>query len=235
MSYQSYYPNGWQSGESGKTPITPEALQHMENGIKNSAPGGFGLGATWGNPIYDANQAVVNGVYACADPLNCENFVTAEAMQYGPLVVFARHQNIKQIQYFRSYKVVRFSEDSGNTWSPWEWENPPMRVGVEYRTTERWNDAPVYAKLVNIGKIAASMSVSTGINNARVVRASITWANMLANFHDFTTTTLAGWDFTAWTNLSEVRVKAGADAVASGGNVYAEFRYAYYTDEGAVA
>ena len=28
-----------------------------------------------------------------------------------------------------------------------EWFNPPMLLGVEYRTTERWNGAPVYAQL----------------------------------------------------------------------------------------
>lgn len=33
MSYSPYYPNGWLSGESGNTPITPEALNHMEQGI----------------------------------------------------------------------------------------------------------------------------------------------------------------------------------------------------------
>jgi hypothetical protein len=36
MSYSSYYPNGWQSGEAGATPITPAALNYMENGIKNA-------------------------------------------------------------------------------------------------------------------------------------------------------------------------------------------------------
>lgn len=38
MSYEKYYPGGWQSGESGGTPITPEALNHMEAGIENAAP-----------------------------------------------------------------------------------------------------------------------------------------------------------------------------------------------------
>lgn len=28
-----------------------------------------------------------------------------------------------------------------------EWFNPPMLLGVEYRTTERWNGLPVYAQL----------------------------------------------------------------------------------------
>lgn len=33
MSYQKYYPNGWQNGQSGGTPITAEALNHMEDGV----------------------------------------------------------------------------------------------------------------------------------------------------------------------------------------------------------
>lgn len=33
MAYSKYYPNGWKSGEVGATPITPEALNNMENGI----------------------------------------------------------------------------------------------------------------------------------------------------------------------------------------------------------
>lgn len=32
----------------------------------------------------------------------------------------------------------------------WEWVNPPM-TGLEYRTTERYNGKPVYAKVVNCG------------------------------------------------------------------------------------
>ena len=41
----------------------------------------------------------------------------------------------------------------GNTWLPWEWVNPPMNVGVEYRTTERYLGKPVYCKLVNFGAL----------------------------------------------------------------------------------
>ena len=33
MSYSPYYAGGWQSGELGATPITPAALNHMDNGI----------------------------------------------------------------------------------------------------------------------------------------------------------------------------------------------------------
>ena len=33
MSYSKYYSGGWQSGETGNTPITPDALNHIEDGI----------------------------------------------------------------------------------------------------------------------------------------------------------------------------------------------------------
>lgn len=36
MSYKPYYTNGWKSGEAGGTPITPEALNHMEQGIEQA-------------------------------------------------------------------------------------------------------------------------------------------------------------------------------------------------------
>ena len=32
-SYNPYYSGGWQSGEEGGTPITPDALNHMDGGI----------------------------------------------------------------------------------------------------------------------------------------------------------------------------------------------------------
>ena len=36
MSYQPYYTNKWQSGEAGATPITPAALNYMEQGITDA-------------------------------------------------------------------------------------------------------------------------------------------------------------------------------------------------------
>ena len=52
-------------------------------------------------------------------------------------------------------------------WSPWEYITPPMQLGVEYRTTERYNSKPVYAKAVNFGALPAnsSKSVAHGISD----------------------------------------------------------------------
>ena len=41
---------------------------------------------------------------------------------------------------FRSYE--------GGAWKPWSVENPPMELGVEYRTTELWEGKPVYTKRI---------------------------------------------------------------------------------------
>ena len=42
-----------------------------------------------------------------------------------------------------------------NTWRAPEWTNPPLTLGVEYRTTERHLGKPVYTKAVNIGAMPA--------------------------------------------------------------------------------
>lgn len=36
----------------------------------------------------------------------------------------------------------------GGAWKPWCIENPPMELGVEYRTTELWEGKPVYTKRI---------------------------------------------------------------------------------------
>lgn len=53
-----------------------------------------------------------------------------------------------------------------NGWGEWEWLNPPMTFGVEYRTTERYMGKPVYAKCVNYGYITAGEhSIAHGIES----------------------------------------------------------------------
>lgn len=36
MSYTRYYASGWLEGETGNTPITPDALNYMESGITSA-------------------------------------------------------------------------------------------------------------------------------------------------------------------------------------------------------
>ena len=42
------------------------------------------------------------------------------------------------------------------TWQPLEWVNPPMHIGVEYRTVERWNGKPVYKICGDMGTLPSN-------------------------------------------------------------------------------
>ena len=42
-----------------------------------------------------------------------------------------------------------------------EWFNPPMKLGEEYRTTERFYECQVYKKLVTLGKVPAAGSTAS--------------------------------------------------------------------------
>ena len=48
------------------------------------------------------------------------------------------------------------------TWGESEYVNPPMVIGEEYCTTERYNDKPVYTKLIYCGKATSNKTVQTG-------------------------------------------------------------------------
>lgn len=52
----------------------------------------------------------------------------------------------------------------------WEWVNPPTRLGVEYRTTERYNGQPVYTMLTNCGLLGSS---NTDVNTSIPISATI--------------------------------------------------------------
>lgn len=61
--------------------------------------------------------------------------------------------------------AVRFCNNG--VWGPWEYLNPLLSPGVEYRTTERHNGKPVYKKSVNTGALSAgtSKSVAHGVQD----------------------------------------------------------------------
>lgn len=52
---------------------------------------------------------------------------------------------------WRMFKLRYPSSSSPAVWMPFEWENPPMKIGVEYRTTERYDGKPVFVMAVNGG------------------------------------------------------------------------------------
>ena len=141
----AYTPTVWKNGEF--PPIDAEHLNKIEQGIANSAPGGFGLGTRTVVSVSDGRDA--NDLSGCGFFCVDQNTPTSD-WWYG-----------YQIEYDVGYKYQRFGRTDNfeiverkqinNVWGDWEYLNPPMNLGVEYRTTERYLGKPVYCKVVDFG------------------------------------------------------------------------------------
>lgn len=125
-----------------------------KNGVKAFAPDGYGLGSTSGKWCEDANTATKTGFYIMSGSSAKNTPANHNGFKYGVLQVQCRstnyiYQTLTSADGFANVQMVtRYSTNSGATWSEWEWINPPMTAGVEYRTTERCDGKPVYRKLV---------------------------------------------------------------------------------------
>lgn len=147
-----------QSGDYNATQIPvsgePEA-ETVAAALANKAPAGFGLG-TYGPYVNDLNEAVESGFYTVAG--SYQNGPADIGTGFSPLLVLSSSEGnrIAQIYYglnanFMGCIASRYYNNMLQAWSPWEWINPPMQLGAEYRTAERYNGKPVYLKLVDCG------------------------------------------------------------------------------------
>lgn len=58
----------------------------------------------------------------------------------------------------------------------WEWVNPTMAEGVEYRTIERYHGKPVYTKIVNTGVVVNGTVINLGLLYPfKIVRQTAAW------------------------------------------------------------
>lgn len=135
--------------------------------LSNKAPAGFGLGTSNPRHIDDANNALESGWYY----LDASTLNGPESAEYSNvMLVLTRNSNPQTVQV--SFNVTDLAFElrrvcANGVWSPWEWVNPPMQLGVEYRTTEHHNNKSVYKKHVNTGALSAgtSKSVAHGVEN----------------------------------------------------------------------
>ena len=60
---------------------------------------------------------------------------------------------------------------SYGTWMPFEWENPPLDTGIEYRTTKRFNGSAVYIKVIDCGDIPVNggKTIAHNITNCKPI------------------------------------------------------------------
>ena len=180
-----------QSGDYNATQIPvsgePEA-ETVAAALSNKAPAGYGFGdaiqeiaTTSAEESYETYCAKVDAV------LDEMPDKTAKLVRAYPPAVYGKAGTTVSLLYksdanyvvlsnigsadtaLCGWRMIRLKKSSSepSAWQPFEWEHPPMQLGVEYRTTERYNSKPVYKKAINTGALSAgtSKSVAHGVQD----------------------------------------------------------------------
>lgn len=153
------YNHAKRHGSTGADPITPQMI--------GAAPSGYGLGdIAYNCPVMDdAHKALGTGWYRMtADTLN-------GIAQNAICRVESFNANVRILTAFTTqasnlYYVVRRKVCFNSVWGDWEWHDPPLLLGIEYLTTERYLGKAVYAKLVNFGALPAATTKSVSFTDA---------------------------------------------------------------------
>lgn len=138
-----------------------------------AAPSGFGLG---GNSKLltsddDVNSIGASGWYTWvsnsvpANAIIVSNITIMRVDAYTPGVKVQTLYGATDGKDFTVQPIVARRMIYGSKIGAWEYVNPPMYLGVEYRTTERYLGKPVYVKVVDCGTIADGKQVAHGISN----------------------------------------------------------------------
>ena len=163
-------PHAAQHAKGGSDPITPESI--------GAAPGGFGLGLV-SAPLVDGddvNEHHGNGSYAWGSikPKNAPTLLRSNG-DYQYMLEFGTDEGFTQIVGCYIEKTPglicrqAFAKSGGVQFAEWEWINPPMKLGVEYRTVERFQGKPVYVKTINMGNLPGNAVKQANFQSNNVV------------------------------------------------------------------
>ena len=161
-----------------------------------TAPSGYGLGSDSAYPPEDdADKCLRSGWYATSNMSNAPfTYCLIRVDRWYSKVIF-------QTAYQLGTNVIarRCTDGSGN-WLAWEYVNPPLAIGVEYRTTERYEEKAVYKKLDTDGVIKWRLDGDTTWHTDKPISKSVTLS-------------ASGWDSSAKTQTVTVQgVLAGETA-----------------------
>lgn len=201
-------------------PTPADALKALNKG---KAPAGYGLGGN-ATTVENADGIIASGYYETA--ISIGGYIESCIVWHNQHSPNYAEQNAVSVLGQCVGSILHRVKISGN-WQPWEWVNPPMVPGVEYRTTERRNGVGVYKRLNN------------GIVEYRLADSS-TWKNM-SEFFDVArlvhiTTENSGASFTSilrdnWGNIpytlcGVLSIRRGGNAI---GGLYSKATEGYGT------
>ena len=122
----------------------------LTNNDVAAAPAGYGLG-TFANEVDSIDDLRLTGFYKFYNAGIPLISGTTDTYYCNVEVICSGEGVLQRITTaYSGLQAIR--RRTGGVWSEWEWVNPPMQVGVEYRTTERYKSKPVYTKLHYFGE-----------------------------------------------------------------------------------
>ena len=170
--------------------------------LAGKAPAGYGLGNNYGSalPNGDFDQATKNGWYYIASdyPTNGPDGVPCG----NAVLRVDRYSEIEQTLYlgtsgYQGCIMRRYYHTGLSAWQPWEWVNPRMAEGVEYRTTERYNGKPVYTKIISFGNLPNNTTKDITWSESGIVSDVIHASVITSNGALIGGVSLSGAEFTA--------------------------------------
>lgn len=158
--------------DAAQTLTDAQKAQAREN--INAAPGGFGLGgrAKWLTETDDVNAISESGWYAWDSPHPPKNAINAaysNVMRVDAENEVVNSKTIYGVANAKAYPIVVRNMTYGSFVGEWEYENPPMNLNVEYRTTERYLGKPVYVKTINMGNLPGNAVKRASFQSNNVV------------------------------------------------------------------
>ena len=142
-------------GRNADEYATNEKVDALTYNDVGAAPAGFGLGGECVE-VLDWNTATKNGFYSDTNGEERKHSPFLGMAAWGYTVAMKNDDAITQVAFTYAtpnwnhalvQKIRHFKGAVG--WIEWEWVNPPMEVGIEYRTTERWMGKHVYTRLID--------------------------------------------------------------------------------------
>lgn len=247
-----------QHGKDGTDPITPTAIgavgydaaQSLTDTQKNQARSniaaaatGFGFDAMIDSGTLNTDDAFKSWFEANILPKTYRKPVTASV--YIPYFCNYRTQMVAFSNYgalqggvmmlFKALDgrafVRQVHEDT--SWGEFEYIDPPMQLGVEYRTTERYQGKPVYAQLMNFGHAPAQGSMKTvatpsNSENQQLVWAMLTYYGIVFPKYKSDGTS-SMWIYVA-ASSSQFQIYSPGEDRSANGDIYALVKYTKKTD-----
>ena len=222
-----------------------DAAQSLTDGQKtqargniDAAPGEFGLGgvAKLLAASDDLNTIWRPGWYQFGGPPINAPTASSDGWSSGYSAMFVQgrnSENVTQTILCGNMKAVYGCQIKrscvAQEWQPWEWVNPPMELGIEYRTTERFWGRPVYYKIVDCGQIADNKQVEHGIAN---MRDCISFQGLRGGLPmpSISNNNLSDpWSYYV-ADVSRTKITLACGTSAAGGNCHVMLKYTKTTD-----